>query len=120
MVYKLFIRVSTHFSYETHNATITGLETQVKEFEQKETDALKVKRDEQWTEIKNKLPPGLTHKEDDEKVLRGEWDTDPYTFSSKYVGIQNQEGRGESGAEFTSGTSEASMGTWDLLKKEWV
>ena len=105
---------------ETHKATITGLETKVKEFEQKEVDALKVKRDEQWTEIKNKLPPGLTHTEDDAKALRVEWDTDPYTFSSKYVGIQNQEGRGESGAEFTSGTSEASMGTWDPVKKEWV
>lgn len=88
---------------ETQKETITGLETQVKEFEQKENDALKVKRDEQWTEIKNKLPPGLTYKEDDEKALRGEFDTDPYTFSTKYVGILNQEGRGESGAEFVPG-----------------
>ena len=88
---------------DTQKATITGLETKVKEFEQKETDALKVKRDEQWKEIKNKLPPGLTHKEDDEKALRGEFDTDPYTFSTKYVGIQNQAGREESGEEFTTG-----------------
>ena len=86
----------------TQKETITGLETQVKEFEQKETDALKVKRDEQWEEIKNKLPPGLTHKEDDEKSLRGEFDTDPYTFSTKYVGIQNKEEHGESGQEFVN------------------
>jgi len=88
---------------ETNKETITGLETKVKEFEQKEVDALAVKRDEQWAEIKNKLPPGLTHKEDDEKALRGEFDTDPYTFSAKYVGILNQDGRGESGAEFVPG-----------------
>ena len=86
----------------TQKATITGLETKVKEFEQKEVDALKVTRDEQWAEIKNKLPPGLTHKEDDEKALRGEFDTDPYTFSTKYVGIQNKEEHGESGQEFVN------------------
>lgn len=88
---------------ETHKATITGLETKVKEFEQKEVDALKVTRDAQWEEIKNKLPPGLTHTEDNEKALQGEFDTDPYTFSTKYVGIQNQAGRGESGEEFPTG-----------------
>lgn len=88
---------------DTQKATITGLETKVKEFEQKEVDALKVKRDEQWEEIKNKLPPGLTHKNEDEAALRGEFDTDPYTFSTKYVGIQNKEGRGEYGAEFVPG-----------------
>lgn len=87
---------------ETHKATITDLETKVKEFEQKETDALKVKRDEQWAEIKNKLPPGLTHTDDATTALRAEWDTDPYTFSTKYVGIQNQAGRGESGQEFVN------------------
>jgi len=87
---------------ETRKATITDLETKVHEFEQKETDALKVKRDEQWAEIKNKLPPGLTHTDEDEKSLRGEFDTDPYTFSTKYVGIQNKEEHGESGQEFVN------------------
>jgi len=88
---------------DTQKATITGLETKVKEFEQKETDALKVKRDEQWEEIKNKLPPGLTHKDEDAAALRGEFDTDPYTFSTKYIGILNQDARGESGDEFVPG-----------------
>ena len=88
---------------ETQKAIITDLETKVKEFEQKETDALKVKRDEQWEEIKNKLPPGLTHTDDASTALRAEWDTDPYTFSTKYVGILNQEGRGESGEEYVPG-----------------
>lgn len=86
---------------ETHKAIITDLETKVKAFEQKEADSLKSKRDEQWTEIKNKLPPGLTHKDDDAKALRVEWDTDPYTFSTKYVGLTNKDATGESGAEFT-------------------
>ena len=95
---------------ETHKETITDLETQVKEFEQKEVDAMKVTRDAQWTEIKNKLPPGMTHTEDDANALRVEWDTDPYTFSSKYVGIQNQAGRGESGEEFTSETADNKSG----------
>ncbi len=86
---------------ETQKTKITDLETEIKDFKQKEADALTVKRDAQWTEIKNKLPPGLTHKDDDAKALRVEWDTDPYTFSAKYVGIQNMKGTGESGAEFT-------------------
>ena len=95
---------------ETHKATITGLETKVKEFEQKEVDALKVKRDEQWEEIKNKLPPGLTHTDDATTALRAEWDTDPYTFSSKYVGIQNQASRGESGSEHPPNTADIVKG----------
>ena len=95
---------------ETHKATITGLETQVKEFEQKEVDALAVKRDEQWAEIKNKLPPGMTHTDDATTALRAEWDTDPYTFSTKYVGIQNQAGRGESGSEHPPNTADIVKG----------
>lgn len=95
---------------ETHKATITGLETKVKEFEQKEVDALKVTRDAQWEEIKNKLPPGLTHTEDADKALRTEWEADGQTFSSKYVGIQNQASRGESGEEFTSETADNKSG----------
>lgn len=95
---------------ETHKATITGLETKVQEFEQKEVDALKVKRDEQWAEIKNKLPPGLTHTDDATTALRAEWDTDPYTFSSKYVGIQNQASRGESGSEHPPNTADIVKG----------
>ena len=95
---------------ETHKAKITGLETQVKEFEQKETDALKVTRDAQWLEIKNRLPPGLTHTEDDDKALRAEWEADGQTFSSKYVGIQNQASRGESGSEHPPNTADIVKG----------
>lgn len=95
---------------ETHKATITDLETKVKEFEQKEVDALKVTRDAQWEEIKNKLPPGMTHTDDATTALRAEWDTDPYTFSSKYVGIQNQASRGESGSEHPPNTADIVKG----------
>lgn len=95
---------------ETHKATITGLETKVKEFEQKEGDALKVTRDAQWEEIKNKLPPGLTHTDDATTALRAEWDTDPHGFSSKYVGIQNQASRVESGSEHPPNTADIVKG----------
>lgn len=72
----------------------------IKEFEQKEADALVAKREDQWKTIKAGIPPGFTHKEEDEKALYAEWDSDPHAFSVKMLEFKQKAEKGESGAEF--------------------
>ncbi len=88
---------------DTQKTTIEAHETKIKEFEQKEADTLAAKRDSEWDIVKANLPVGLTHKEDDDKALRSEWESDGQSFSAKYLPMaQKIPGTGESGAEHTS------------------
>ena len=63
------------------------IKTEYEEFKQKveteKADALKAKRDAQWQEIKNKIPPGLTDKEEKEQALKQEWQDNPHEFMMK-------------------------------------
>lgn len=71
---------------KTQNATIDTLMSRIRSFEQKETETLEVKRDEQWEQIKNKLPPGT-----DTEAERLVWESDPHGFASKHIVEQNQD-----------------------------
>ncbi len=53
---------------------------QLKVFEQKEAERKTAEENARWQEIKNKLPIGLTHKPEDEKVLRDMWIANKDTF----------------------------------------
>jgi len=82
------------------DATIEVQAKTIKEFEQKEADALVATRDAQWETIKAGIPPGFTHKEEDAKALRTEWESDPHAFSVKMLSFKQKEAQGESGSEF--------------------
>ena len=82
------------------DATIEDKVKTIKEFEQKEADALVAKREDQWKTIKEGIPPGFTHKEEDEKILRAEWESDPHAFSVKMLEFKQKAEKGESGSEF--------------------
>jgi cation transport regulator len=76
---------------ETLTGTIEGLEKeiankneQLKVFAQKEADRLKIESDARWQEIKNKLPVGLTHKEEDVANLRKDWESNKDAFYMKH------------------------------------
>ena len=107
---------------DTQISSIEAYEITIKEFEQKEADTLAAKRDSEWDIVKANLPVGLTHKEDDDKALRSEWESDGQSFTAKYLPMaQKVPGTGESGAEHTPvGESTASMGSWDPVKREWI
>lgn len=97
---------------EALKSTIEGHETTIKEFKQKEADALIAQRDKQWDEVAAGLPVGLTHKEEDVKALRTEWDADPHGFSAKYIPICLKEpAKGESGDEHTGSGDGAAQNT---------
>lgn len=88
----------------TKDTKISELEAKVKDFEQKEEAAEKLRKDALWIDVKNKLPPGVTHGEK-EAVVRAEWNTDPYTFTAKYIGITNKaDPTQEEGIEFSHNT----------------
>jgi chromosome segregation ATPase len=87
---------------EVANKTISDYELKIKEFEQKEAEALAIKRDEQWTTIKNSIPKGLTHKEEDETALRTEWENDPFAFTAKIAEIKIANKTETSGSAFVS------------------
>ncbi len=73
---------------------------QLKVFEQRETDRLKVTREEQWQKIKKGIPIGLTHKAEDETKLRSEFESDPYAFAAKLTEFNQTAGTQEEGTEF--------------------
>jgi cation transport regulator len=91
---------------EVANKTISDYELKIKEFEQKEAEALVIKRDEQWTTIKNSIPKGLTHKAEDEQALRAEWESDPFAFTAKIAEIKIANKTAPSGNEFVPGGEE--------------
>ena len=81
---------------------VDAKDEQIKAFLQKEEDALKIKRDAQWTEIKAGIPVGLTQKDEDEKALRTEWEEDPHAFGVKLMTLaQKQPPRGKQGEQYT-------------------
>lgn len=91
---------------ETQKSTIDTQDATIKEYKQKEADTLATTRDGQWKTITENLPVGLTHKEDDAKALRDEWDADPFGFSAKYLPMaQKVPGTGESGSEYVPGVT---------------
>lgn len=71
-----------------------------------EATRVKILRDVQWTEIKNSLPVGLTHKPEDESKLRTQWETDPFTFSAEMpkMVIAHTNSRTMEGTEEPEGT----------------
>jgi cation transport regulator len=91
---------------ETLTGEIDGLkqiiadkDVQLKVFAQKEADALKVTRENQWQTIKKSIP-GPTHKAEDEQKLRTEFEADPYGFAVKLTEFKNKELPGKEGVEF--------------------
>ena len=88
-----------------------NIKTEFEEYKQKveteKADALKVKRDAQWQEIKNKIPPGLTAKEEEEKALRQEWEESPHEFMMKLPDmLQKVKSTEEEGKEHPPDTEE--------------
>lgn len=107
---------------ETLQADKKQIETEYAEFKQKveasEAEALKARRDEQWTEIKNKIAPGYTEKEDDEKALREEWETEPHEFMMRLPDMmQKADPTKEEGSEHVGDPTEDMALANELLEK---
>jgi len=85
---------------KAHEDEVKGYKEKIAEFEQKEADKLKAERDAQFEQIIAKLPPGMTHKEEDKTALRAKFDNDPTALMAELVAMERKEGTGEEGSEF--------------------
>ncbi len=58
-----------------------ALEARIKDFEAEKLVQIKNTRDAQWKQIKNSIPPGLTHDPAKEQELQAKFMGDPFAFS---------------------------------------
>lgn len=83
---------------------ITDLKARVTEFENLKKSIEDEKKNARWAEMKNCLPKGLTHLEDEEKKLRTEFESDPGAFAIRMLqhGNTRAQPKGKDGAEFVN------------------
>jgi len=87
----------------THTDELKKANDRIGEFEQKEADKRKATLDAQWEQLKKeRIPPGLTHKAEDEKKLHAQFETDPYTFMTTLMGFKQEGGTDREGEEYNS------------------
>ena len=91
---------------KTHEDEVKGYKEKIAEFEQKEADKTKAERDAQFEQIVAKLPPGMTHKEEDKVALRARFDNDPTKLMAELMSLEHKEGTGEEGNEFATDPDE--------------
>lgn len=85
---------------KAHEDEVKGYKDRIAEFEQKEADKTKAERDTQFEQIVAKLPPGMTHKEEDKTALRAKFDSNPTALMVELMAMERREGTGEEGDEF--------------------
>ena len=100
---------------KAHDDEVKGMKDRIAEFEQKEADKTKAERDTQFEQIVVKLPPGMTHKEEDKAALRAKFDSNPTALMAELMSLERKEGTGEEGSEFEqmlSDTEALKEATW--------
>ena len=111
---------------EAH-ARIKELEALLAEASVTMNTLLAEKADDAWREVKEFLPAGMVHKEEDEKKVRAEWEKDPHKVSmTAMTFMATGEVPGEkSGEAFTMGPKpktahRATVGVWDAENDKFV
>ena len=91
---------------KAHEDEVKGYKEKIAEFENKEAEKVKAERDAQFEQIVAKLPPGMTHKEEDKVALRAKFDNDPTKLMAELMSLEHKEGTGEEGNEFATDPDE--------------
>lgn len=89
-----------------HEIEVKELNDKIVAFEKGETARIKAIKDAQFEQIIAKLPPGITHTDEDKQKLRAEFDNDPTALMVKLMSMERREGTGEEGKEHTFSTAE--------------
>ena len=88
---------------KAHKEEVVGYKERIAKFENKEKAETQAKMDNDWDTLKNKyIPVALTHKEEDEKKLREEYEKNPHAFMMKAVAFEKKAPTGEEGNEFAT------------------
>ncbi|MCK9592321.1 MAG: hypothetical protein M0Q91_09980 [Methanoregula sp.] len=81
---------------------ISLLTTEKEGFANKIAEIETASKEAAWTALKNKLPPGLIHKPEDEAAARDLFESDPFAFTNKLLDLKIEQPKGEHGQEFVN------------------
>lgn len=90
-----------------HETEVKELNEKIAAFEKSEAERVKVAKDAQFEQVIAKLPPGMTHKEEDKTALRARFDNDPTALMVELMSMERKEGTGEDGTEHAFSTAES-------------
>ena len=99
---------------EKHKTEVKGYKDKIAEFEKGDAERIKTQKDAQFEQIIAKLPPGMTHKEEDKLALRARFDSDPTALMVELMSMERKEGTTEEGAEHVFSTDEVKKGLDEL------
>ena len=116
---------------EEKNKSLTELQARVDDqaktietFKKEKEEHKQKEMEKAWEEVKSKLPPGLIHKEEQEKELKALYLDKPHEFIAKVSIIKPQKENDPEGEEHAFKESRAStgmtVGCFDMNKKEYV
>lgn len=94
----------------TLKADLKEKEEKIAEFENLRKEQEQKAKDARWAEIKNLLPPGLTHEAEKEAALRKEFEGDPAAFSVRMLQMDNLRRPGTRKSGTTAPTGGTSLG----------
>lgn len=89
-----------------HESEVQELMSRIAEFEKWDAERIKAEKDAQFEQVIAKLPPGMTHKEEDKTALRARFDSDPTALMVELMSIERREGTTPEGAEHVFSTDE--------------
>lgn len=91
---------------EKHETEVKEYKDKIAEFEKGDAERIKTQKDAQFEQIIAKLPPGMTHKDEDKTALRARFDSDPTALMVELMSMERKEGTTEEGAKHTFSTPE--------------
>jgi len=98
--------------------TLAELTKRIAAFEQVEKDRKTKERETQWEQVKKILPPGKTHKPEDEAKLKAMFMQDPYAILVELAGMSRPAGTTAEGEEFESQDADDGQAVIDAVEKE--
>jgi seryl-tRNA synthetase len=93
----------------------------IAKFEEAEAAREATRKDEQWNILKSSMPPGMTHKPEDEAALKQKFLDDPASFAVEMANLKFESARGKDGAEFESEETTApnTTGVYDPVTRKF-
>lgn len=93
-------------SLSEKDVLISEQATKIAKFEEAEAIREAARKDEQWNILKSSMPPGMTHKPEDEAALKQKFIDDPASFAVEMANIKFESARGSSGSQFVPDNNE--------------
>lgn len=90
-----------------HETEVKELNEKIAAFEKGEAERIKATKDAQFEQVIAKLPPGMTHKDEDKEKLRARFDNDPAALMVELMSMERRENTDAEGSEHAFSTEES-------------